>query len=482
MRRNTSSDVGLSNLSAEILRFLSIVVALCVGVVANAANWQFNPHVYVGLNLTDNVELNPKGGEESEAILELSPAFRLRRDGKQVDVDVDYRLQGLLYNGDDQRNEAYSYLQATADASVIPDLFTVNTEASISQVVIDSRASSPYSSISVSGNTSQIAQLFVSPNIRRRIGAYTSFDLGAEAGIIEYDDPRQFDSTNTEFFAHLTNEGGAGILDWQFSFTSQTVDYDIGRKVEFVRSSGEVGLRLGPRTELVLSGGEDANDFGSLPGTRSAEGSFWNAGLRGSIGTSIQYDARVGEQFFGKSYALSFERNARRLVTGISYSEDATTIGAEQLDYNNAFSFIADILGIDLPRADPELYIRKRGNISQSVDFGRSSVTVSAFYEDRTYIRTFLAGQKENLIGGTLVWNWQYNDVLSLSGDTTYLRLDSRDGFDQPEDFKFGITARRSLQQNTSIIVRYWLNTRSATLADREYDENTITIGYRRDF
>ncbi len=310
------------------------------------------------------------------------------------------------------------------------------------------------------------------------------------AGIVDYDDADLVDNKQRDYFASLTNSGGSGLLNWSFGYTSKLVEYDVGQEIELARATGEIGFRISPRTEFVVSGGEDINDFGSLPGSRIAEGSFWNAGFRGGFGDNIQFDIRAGEQFFGDSYGVDFTRRAQALTTSIGYEEAATTIGAQQLDFSNARALLGlsglndqfDINGFELPQRDPELYIRRRFNFNNTLTTGRSRWNLGVYYEDRSFIRTASAGDRENVQGARLDWTWDYDNATVINAGANYQRLDSRDTVSKPQDFRFSLEARRELFSNSYVSVLYYRNSRNAPLATDEYQENAFRVGFGRRF
>ncbi len=469
-----------------------VVGAMTASVSAGASEWEYAADLFTGLTYTNNVILAPSSGKEDEGIWEISPTIIATRDGKRVDVQFDYRLQGLLYAREDRRNEVYNYLQSSLQAAVIPDFIQFDADASISQTVIDPLLASGNSSISVSGNSAETMTVNVSPYIQRKLGPATTFRLGASAGLVEYDAPTLVDNNQVDYFASLANEGGGGPFNWSFGYQSKLVDYDIGQEIELARATGEIGLRIGARTEFVVSGGEDINDFGSLPGSRVAEGSFWNVGFRGGFGDNVQFDVRVGEQFFGDSYSVQFSRSSRALETTVSYTEEATTVGAQQLDFSNALALLGlagvviddqfDISGFELPQRDPELYIRRRFDLTNTLTTGRSTFGSRLYYEDRSFIRTSFAGARENVQGASLTWTWNYDSATTVTTSGTYQQLDSRDNVSRPQDYRINVQVRRNIFNNSYVQAMTWYNARIAPNFMDEYEEVAVRVGFGRRF
>ncbi len=127
MARNTAR----ASTGAFQMRILAPLLVAFACVPAVAQEWEYSANAFTSLTYTDNVILVPEDGED-EFIWEIGPSFMASRDGKRVDVNFDYRLQGLLYAREDRRNEVYNYLQSNLSAIVVPDLIQFDADASIS--------------------------------------------------------------------------------------------------------------------------------------------------------------------------------------------------------------------------------------------------------------------------------------------------------------------------------------------------------------
>ncbi|MFK8030972.1 MAG: TIGR03016 family PEP-CTERM system-associated outer membrane protein [Gammaproteobacteria bacterium] len=476
--------------SSSRLLGLMIAAAAMLPVTAFANEWQVSGDIYTGVTATDNINLQQTDLEE-EFAWAVSPSLRATRDGKYVDVQFDYRLQALFFARDDDRNQAFNFLQAGLQSEVIPDLLHFDADASINQTVVNPLVASGSSVINGGGNVAETLTVNASPYILKRIGRSTVLRAGAAAGLIEFDSSQLVDSNQLSYFASLAKQDRAGLFNWSLGYNSRTVDYDLGQEIELARLNAEIGFRLGPRTEFVVSGGEDMNDFGLLPGSGIAEGSFWSVGFRGGLGNNFSYDLRVGEQFFGDSYSLEFTRTSRALETALVYSEQATTVGAQQLDVNSGLAAFGlagrlpdglDITGLDLPRRDPELFIRKRLDLNNTLTSGKSVVQVGIFYEDRTFIRTFLAGAQEDLLGGRVSWNWEFDNVTTISSSANYQRLNARDEISRPEDLRLSVQLRRNIFNDAYFQLVVWRNSRTAPQTGLEFEENALEIGFGKRF
>ena len=123
------------------------------------------------------------------------------------------------------------------------------------------------------------------------------------------------------------------IFPWSIggSFSTSDIKFDTGREITLTRISIDLGYSVSPRADFVVTLGNDDNDLGPVPTAADSDGFFWLAGLSGSLDDATDYEVRVGEQFFGDSYLLQFNRTRGRLALNVSYNEQATTFGSSQL-------------------------------------------------------------------------------------------------------------------------------------------------------
>lgn len=469
-------------------------VALLLGAQAlstSAAEVQTSANVYTGLTYTSNIALAPSGLEEDEIVWQLSPSFGATVTGKRFNLNANYTLQSLLFLEEDDRNRVNNFLNASLQSELSPDFLYFDANAAITQNIVDAQNGAGFSSINAGNNLAETITAQVSPYVRRKLGAFTEFRAGFNAGIVEYDDARLFDTQQNGTFASINNVDGAGSFNWKLDYNSTSVEYDIGQEIELTRFGAELGYRLSPRMEFVVSGGEESNSFGLLPGNGAADGSYWDVGLRGSLSNTTTYDVRVGEQFFGDSYSVGLTRQSRDLTTQISYNERATTSGAQQLNFDNLLGGLqrinpsllnTDISGLDLPQVNPELYVRKRLDAGATYSRSKSVWNLRGYYEDRSFIRTLVGGEKENVLGASASWTWNFDQSTTIATRFNVRRLDARDGVSQPEEYRLGVSASRNILAASYVQFDIWTDHRAATGPRNEFKDNGASLGFGRRF
>lgn len=88
------------------------------GQAAMAGEWRFNTYLDLAEVYTDNVSLAPAGAEESEFITQISPGVSLNGQSGRAKLDLNYRLQNLIYGHDVTRNNSNHQLLANGNLEV----------------------------------------------------------------------------------------------------------------------------------------------------------------------------------------------------------------------------------------------------------------------------------------------------------------------------------------------------------------------------
>ena len=261
------------------------------------------------------------------------------------------------------------------------------------------------------------------------------------------------------------------------SYTNSDIEYDTGRSVTLARTSVDFGYDVTPRTEFVLSVGQDDNDLGNLPFLGDIDGAFWLAGFKGRLGANTSYEARVGEQFFGDSYLFSLERAQGRLTFSVSYSEQASTFGGAQIDFQTILSLLTNVGGIDQPNTTQDVFVSKRLNLGMGYTLPKSSFQLTVFNDDRTFLSN-LDGNREDSGGGArLTWNWQLSQTSTFIFSANYRRFQIRNTGDEPKDLFVEARWRRDLFERAFMDLRLLHNQRQSDIEQFDFEENTVAFG-----
>lgn len=463
---------------------LGLAALLATG-LANAQDegrWELQPSVHAGVTFSDNISLDRRGAERDDIFYEVTPGVVLKRNGERLQLDLNYRLQSLTYQDSDESNEVAHYLRGRMQSELLSKHLFLDINSNISQQILDPETRFGFSVGNTTGNRSEVRTLSANPYWTSQLGKFTELRLSYSAGVVEYDDPSAEDNESQGWSAIVASAPTNSPFSWGAQVDNNNVDYDTGEEVEFERMSVNVGYRVGPRLTLIASGGEDSNLLSGATTSNVIDGSFWSAGVRGQYDDKTSFELRFGEQFFGDSFYASVERQLRRLSFQVQYNEAATTQGLRQLDYDNLLGFLSEITGLDITQEAPDIYVSKRFTANASLQFTRSSVSLTGYNEDREYLRTSSAGNDDGIIGAIAAFEWRVDDRTKVDADVNFQKHDLRSRDQAPNDIRIQLRATRAVLDASELSLRVWRTRRSAARAGDEYTENGVSVGIRTNF
>lgn len=469
MGRTTSLDGSARRIA---LLFALNTVALS----AWGGQWQAEPSLFVGATYSDNLRLSQSSIEDGDFVTQVRPQILLQRAGPRWTADLNYRLQGLFYS-ESGNNNVNHFLNATSTAALVPDRLFLNVIGNITQQIIDPADDISFSTINNSGNRTEAMTLRVNPYWVTDLGQFTKLRINYQYGANEYEASQVPDSDENLFGLLISSQPAGAKYIWSLSYQNSGVDYDTGQEIDLERGSAEFGYQISPRAYFVLSVGADDNSFSQLAGLPKIDGSFWMAGVRGELGQLTNYEVRVGEQFFGTSYFVDFNRRTRKFETSVSYTEEATSVSAQQLAYQNLLSYLSEVSGFDLPQTNPDLYVRKRLNVTATYSLAKSSWRLTAYNENRDYLTSPMTGRDDGVTGFGAEWTWQLDGKTSVAIGGTWQQFDLRADTNTPEDIRVQVNASRDILDGGFVELRLWHNERAADRASDEYEENAISLG-----
>ncbi len=473
---------------ARAVRRIVAVAALlpAAGLSVHADLWDVDASIQVGVTYSDNGELDADN-ESSATSYDIQPRIGIVRDGPKLDATVNYRVDAVY--GDERRNgednEVFHYLDAVSNFDFIENRLGVSLNSSITQQITDPGERVGFSNATRIGNLDEVSTINLAPYFRFSPATFTSGEVTYSYGVVEYGQPSAIDSKQGVANLVVSSAPPSSPLNWTLNLTDTRVEYDTGRDVTLQRAGVDFGYAITPRMDAVLNVGIDENDFEGAPTTRGdTDGAFWLAGIRGTIGANTTYEARAGEQFFGDSYLLEFNRTARRLTTAISYTEEATSLGSRQLDYEYLLSFLDDIGGLDLPVNSDDTYVSKRLNVTLGYALAKSSWDFSVFLEDRDYLTTRDGDGREGdgSQGVRLGWNWTPGDRMNVGASMDWTESELRTDGREPRDFRATASVRRNLPDAGFLTLRLWHTQRRNSTTTDEYEENGASLGFGYEF
>ncbi len=464
--------------------FFATAALAATAVTTQADQWEIAPSILIGAEYTDNFGLTSEA-RESGVVYEARPQLLVSREGRKLDATINYRFQTLFGDENSQRannNDDFHYLNALANYEAIENQLGVALTSNITQQTGDPAEPPGFSNVSARGNLNEVSTIALEPYYQFELGRFTVGSVRYRYGLLEYDEPAFADNKEGRAVLAITSAPPQVPWNWSVVVQDSRIDYDTGIELGLRRASVDFGYEITPRMDAVLNVGVDDNDLDDLPTVRDTDGTFWLAGLRGTIGEITNYEIRVGEQFFGDSFLLSFERQGRRVTTTISYDEETTSLSGQQIGYDDLLNYLNDIGGLELPAITPDVYVRKRLNLSVAYQLAKSSWELSVYDEDREFITTFSGTGGDASRGVRARWSWRPNGLTDIGVRADWQKADLRDRVDKPEDIRIALSLRRSLFDNAYVALTLFHDQRVATIDTNEYEENGASLGIGYNF
>lgn len=471
-----------TSLWARAARGAALLAAVLAAPAGFAQEWEFSPGIFVGVTWTDNSRLTTDAQDpQSETSYEISPRFTLNRLGERWTLSSTYSVRSRFYSENSDQDEAFHDLSLNSLLWLAGNDLGVNFTADISQQVIDPTQAVSLTTVTRTANRTESQTYGVEPFYNFALGSNTNGRLSYRYGLVEYDAPTLNDNKQGRALAQIASNPGGSKWTLGAYASRAVIDYDTGLEVVLTRVSGDVGYRITPRSEFVLTVGEDDQDFGDIPFVRDAGGTFWLAGFRGSLSDTTTYEVRAGERFFGDSYLLRFDRTEGKLTVSVSYEEETATRGSSQFDYEDALSFLSNITGLTQPALTPDVYINKRFAVNGTYALPKSSLRLTLFDNDRDYLTAIAVPTGANSSTGIgLQWTWSASTRSRLSLSANWQQFDPRGGTAgdaEPRDLRIGATWRRTIFERSYVSLRLSHNQRENATVNGDYDENIVSLG-----
>ncbi|TVS08734.1 MAG: TIGR03016 family PEP-CTERM system-associated outer membrane protein [Gammaproteobacteria bacterium] len=502
---------------------VAILVIVFAGPV-NATDWNLSPSASISQIFTDNVNLAPSGQEESEVITNTNVGFRADRSGPRLDLNAAYNLQNVFYWRDTRDDETFHQFAGNGNLEVLDDRFFLDASAAYSQRFVSPRDAVGDNIIGADERT-DVATYRVSPYWRERYGSFAESEVRYIWEKVDVQRGTRGDPSSEadRWRAFLASGPDFGRVGWRLSYSLDEVDFDDGSAVTFESAEALASLRITPQFSVFAAGGREWNDFEVDPSRAEPDDEFWRAGATWTPTVRTFMEAFYGERFFGKTYGASLRHQFRRSQVAIDYTEAPTTL--TNVIFTPTLFLVVDEFGdpilvdgdplfldFELPELVSDVYIAKRLTVSASGSGVRTRWVLRGFDERREYQ---VDPRDEHVYGvgatfsrrltsdstALLDLRWQEanydNDpgrdderVYGIRGSYTWRVAPrtrgnvqtswQRSEFDidnREEDlWTAGIGLSASLGRRTTASVNYRYSERDSTRADRDFQENRITL------
>lgn len=328
--------------------------------------------------------------------LELAPGFSGSYSTRSVVAIVDYTLIARAWEDSDYDDISHR-LGANGQWHVIPEWISVLGQASYLDAVIDPRNGINYGGLGIfgPGNLTEVASASVSPVLQHRFnrlevtarysyGQTWYLDEGRGDPLVGFNLDQDSRDQSAGFSLGTADTGSrvsaSVFYDWQKS------EYENSFPYQYERTGVEAGYEIGRTVTLIGDIGRESDlDVSTTEGGLDSD--FWSAGLRWDPSDRTSAEGRVGERFFGNSWMLSITHRARLLVLDASYSEDPNVeTQTVSIGEFTPGELPPALPGVGIGRFNSQPYVSRQARASIRADGSRTSVSLSAYQEDREYL------------------------------------------------------------------------------------------------
>jgi len=500
-----------------------------------AGDWKVEPSVKVASIYSDNIDLEASG--KSDLVMEVSPSISVSREARRLSVNLDYRLQNLVYQDNSDLNTSNHQLSAGLNSEVLLDTLFVDFNSSFSQQLTDRRASGSSDGISGSGNLSDVFSYSISPYWQQHLGDIADFELRYTYDMVSSDSSGG-DSDSNGISFDIENGPATGRINWNVDYDTQQIRYDDGGKSDTESADARVGYQLTRRLNTFVSGSYENNDFSGSRGSSQPDDSTAGAGftwtpsqdfslttlynkrldprpdedetfVSGDVfwAPTARTDINIGydNSFFGETYSGNISHRTRWTRWNFSYDEGTSDFRSLVLQQN----FIACPAGATtiaqcrtlapgealLPgelllgtnqgllttintNITNDTFISKTGRASVSIVGARNTVTFAITDTQREFVAD---NNTEKDLSVDISWLYKFaprTDSLITLGQTQ----EEFDDGQEDEFMRYAWRVTRQVGSSSVFYVEAQISERDSVVSTRRYEENRLTVSFEKFF
>lgn len=328
------------------------LVVLAIPARAVPADWTIAPSVRLAERYTDNVNLSPQARARSAWSTELAPALAVTATGPTLSLRLDYALQ-------ERRNTAEALrrtqlLDSSAHGELVPDWFTVDARAGISQQNLSAFGPQITDPGQDSANRTTTHTLSLAPTLKHDFRGLATAELRYAYDSVRSD--RLYDVHNHD--VRLTVSGDNGGRGWQWQASADRNATHDAAMVPVINSDAAFTLRVpldGRVTAFGTTGYEKA-DYQAVD--NPPQGRYWSAGAAWNPSVRTSVTASVGRRHFGQTHSLDLQYRMHAMYWTLNYKEDITTTSAQflSLQPDAVGNFLYQLWASRIP--DPQLRLQ----------------------------------------------------------------------------------------------------------------------------
>ncbi len=463
---------------AAVFSSTALLVPLC----AWSADWDFRPTLNAGAIYTDNVRLTDDSQADSAFVLQLAPGFSLERDDEDLNVGVNYTLQGLLYSGtDDDSTEVFHSLDAQVSSKLITDAIRIDASGGIFQQVVDPTVSFSNNNLQLTDNRTDGTDINVAPSFRQNLGDFARVLMRYDYGQLNYDDARLLDATRQQFLFRVGNTETADVgLTWSLDYRFDRQEFDLSPEAEFASANLELGMWFTNNWRVFGVIGQESN-FEQHRTRAELDEDTWSAGLNWRVGNRDDLQVSFGERVFGSTFNFRWLHQFEPFSLSLNYLETPTTNAAARFNRRTSVVDIGEI-GLD-DGNNTDVFLQERLTAEVQYTGNRSTATLAFTQENRSERVVddgVVSDQDEDTLGVRASLNWQAGAKTNFGAALAWENSEFRSGADS-DLVEVQVDAGYALGSRTDLRLELNHLRRDADARD-ELTENRVGLYLDRDF
>jgi hypothetical protein len=460
--------------------------ALLAAAGTASADWTFAPRVGVGVVSTDNVALQPEPLEQDEVAVRVRPGFELTNDGSgRLDAEVAYELDSMFYTEESDRDESFHNLSALALLEAVPERFFVEATGVYDQAIIDANAPIPLSNVSITDNRTDYWSADLNPYYIHPIGSSTYVRADYAYGVVRYDDADPAQGSNIDDLERRNLIGTIGTrpdnpgIAWALVYDRREVEYDRFGRYELDSAIADLRFPIGQQVTFIARGGAET-DARTEARNGGLDAELWEGGLRFERSRDEFIELRAGNRFFGNTYFAEIEKGRGRGRVNLSYREQPTTIGLEQLLLPDVEQ-TPDGTGFQITDISNDLYVNKEFLARVTWTTARMTFRLDLRDISREFIENPVTDGEQS---AAFLWEWQLGPRTTVELYAFGAKVEFP-GTDVQDELRQGVvTLSRRLGRQTLVDLSYRHDRRDSDTVQQAnvYRENALELMVTRWF
>lgn len=470
----------------------SALAVLCTALMTSpTAALDTSYRISTGAVLTDNIDQAPRGQEESELVLFVTPGLTLSSRGGRGRVELNYSASGLYYTRESDSRLRHQ-LRSLARTELVPELLFLDADASYDQELVSTRPDLGADLIRGGGGVSDVFRYRISPYVQQRYGPYARGELRLQHRAVDYRDADGVDSETNGVAVRIDSGPAFSTFDWELRYARDRVDYDDDSRSEFERYSGLLRYHVTDQVSVFGEAGRERDRFDQGDERSRPSGNLWRTGVTWTPTTRTRIDAFYADRYFGSYFGGSVRHRFRSSTWVFDYREEPTTAalvdptavgltppGEEPspvLDQEGNPVF----LDADSPRFTTEAFVRRRATLSVQGQLSRFGWRVRAFEERRDYE---FSDRDESVLGVGLGLNYLVAPRTRVSAGYDWLRTKGQDDLGEERSQRASLGVQYQLSRNSDVLARYDYLESDGVEGGREgYRENRASVFFSTRF